>query len=62
MTGRMNGARKTGRPRQRWLDTLKGYASGSTISNMRQDTPGIERDGGWRGAATRGRMRLDGTR
>ena len=45
MTGRMNGARKTGRPRQRWLDTLKGYASGSTISNMRQDTPGIERDG-----------------
>ena len=24
MLGRMNGARKRGRPRQRWLDTLKG--------------------------------------
>ena len=34
MLGRMNGARKRGRPRQRWLDTLKGYASGATISNM----------------------------
>ena len=37
MLGRMNGARKRGRPRQRWLDTLKGYASGATISNMRRD-------------------------
>ena len=62
MLGRMNGARKRGRPRQRWLDTLKGYASGATISNMRRDA----RDrAGWRGATTavaRGRMRLDGTR
>ena len=24
MLGRMNGARKRGRPMQRWLDTLKG--------------------------------------
>ena len=38
------GARKRGRPRQRWLDTLKGYASGATISNMR-GVPGMERDG-----------------
>ena len=62
MLGRMNGARKRGRPRQRWLDTLKGCASGTTISNMRRDA----RDrAGWRGATTavaRGRMRLDGTR
>ena len=62
MLGRMNGARKRGRPRQRWLDTLKGYASGATINNMRRDA----RDrAGWRGATTavaRGRMRLDGTR
>ena len=57
MLGRMNGARKRGRPRQRWLDTLKGY-----VSDMRQDA----RDrAGWRGdtmAVARGRMRLDGTR
>ena len=62
MLGRMNGARKRGRPRQRWLDTLKGYANGATISNMRRDA----RDrAGWSGATTavaRGRMRLDGTR
>ena len=62
MLGRMNGARRRGRPRQRWMDTLKGYSSGATISNMRRYT----RDrAGWRGAATavgRGRMRLDGTR
>ena len=62
MLGRMNGARKRGRPRQRWLDTLKGYASGATINNMSRDA----RDrAGWRGAATavpRGRMRLNGTR
>ena len=62
MLGRMNGARKRGRPRQIWLDTLKGYASGATISNMSRDA----RDrAGWRGATTavaRGRMRLDGTR
>ena len=60
--GRMNGARKRGRPRQRWVDTLKGYAIGPTVSNMRRDA----RDrAGWRGATTvvaRGRMRLDGTR
>ena len=49
MLGRMNWARKRGRPKQRWLDTLKGYASWATISNMRRDT----RDrAGWRGAAT----------
>ena len=62
MFGRMNGARKRGRPRQRWLDTLKGYASGATINNMRPDA---KDRAGWRGAATavaRGRMRLDGKR
>ena len=62
MLGRMNGARKRGRPRQRWVNTLKPYASGATISNMRRDA----RDrAGWRGATTavaRGRMRLNGTR
>ena len=62
MLGRMNGARRRGRPRQRWLDTLVGYSSGATISNMRR----YARDrAGWRGAATdvaRSRMRLDGTR
>ena len=62
MLGRMNGTRNRGRPRQRWLDTLKEYASGATISNMRRDA----RDrAGWRGATTavaRARMRLDGTR
>ena len=61
MLGRMDGARKRGRPRQRRLDTLKGYASEATISNMRQ----YARDrAGWRGAATivaRRRMLLDGT-
>ena len=59
--GRMNGARKRGRPRQRWLNTLKGYSSGATISTMRRDA---RYSAGWRGAATavaRGRMRLDGT-
>ena len=60
MLGIMNGARRRGRPRR--LDTLKGYSSGATTSNMRRDA----RDrAGWRGAATavaRGRMRLDGTR
>ena len=62
MLGRMNGARKRGRPRQRWLDTLKGYANGATISNMRQ---GARDRAGWRGAATavaRGRMRHKVTR
>ena len=49
MLGRMNGARRRGRPRQRWLDTLVGYSSGATISNMRQ----YARDrAGWRGADT----------
>ena len=56
MLGRMNGARKRGRPRQIWLDTHKGYASGATINNMRRDA----RDrAGWRGATTavaRGRV------
>ena len=60
MLGRMNGTRKRGR--QIWLDTLEGYASGATISNMRRDA----RDrAGWRGATTavaRGRMRLDDPR
>ena len=57
MLGRMNGARKRGRPRERWLDTLNGYASGATINNMRRDA----RDrAGWRGATmavARGRIR-----
>ena len=61
MLGRMIGARKRGRPRQRWVDTLKGYTTGATISNMRR----YARDrAGWRGATVavaRGRMRLDGT-
>ena len=59
MPGRINVARKGGRPRQRWLDILKECASGATISNMRQDA----RDrAGWREATmavARGRMRLD---
>ena len=62
MLGRMNGARKGGRPMQRWVDTLKGYASGATISDIRRDA---RERAGWRGATTavaRGRMRLDGTR
>ena len=62
MLGRRNGARKRERPRQRWLDTLKGYSSGAIISNMRRD---VRYRAGWRGATTavtRGRMRLDGTR
>ena len=62
MLGRMNGVRKRGRPRQKWLDKFKGYSSGATISNMRRDA---RNRAGWRGAAmtvTRGRMRLDGTR
>ena len=62
MLGRMNGARKRGRTRQRWVDTLKGYASGATISDMKRDA---RERAGWRGATTavaRGRMRLDGTR
>ena len=62
MLGRMNEARKRARPIQRWLDTLKGYASGATISKMRQDARDRE---GWTGAApavARGRIRLDGKR
>ena len=49
MLGRMNGARRRGRPRQRWLDTLMGYSSGATISNIRRD---VRDRAGWRGAAT----------
>ena len=60
MLGRLNGARKRGIPRQIWLDTLKGYSSGATISNTRRDA----RDrAGWRGAAmdvARGRVRFTG--
>ena len=62
MLGRMNGARRRGRPRQRWLGVLMGYSSGATISNMRRYARDIA---GWGGAATdvaRSRMRLDGTR
>ena len=29
--------RERGRPRQRWLDTFKGCASGATINNMIRD-------------------------
>ena len=36
MLGRMNGVRRRGIPSQLWLDTLKGYSSGATISNMRR--------------------------
>ena len=62
MLRRKNGARRTGIPKQRWLDTLKGYSNGATIINMRRDA---RYRVGWRGAATavaRGRMRLDDTR
>ena len=55
MLGRMNGARRR-------LDTLKGYSSGATISNMRRDARDIV---GWKSTATdvaRRRIRLDGTR
>ena len=58
MLGRMNRTRRGGR----WLDTLMGYLSGATISNMRRYA---KYRAGWRGAATdvaRSRMRLDGTR
>ena len=37
MLERKNRAIRRGRPRQRWLDTLKGYSSGATISNMTRD-------------------------
>ena len=58
MLGIMNGARKRGRPRQSWLDTLKGYSIGATISNMIRDA----RDRtGWNGAATC-RQESDATR
>ena len=61
MFWRVSGARR-GRPRQRWLDTLKDYLNGSTINSMSWDA----RDrAGCRGAATaaaRGRKRLDSTR
>ena len=58
MLVRMNGTRRRGR----WLDTLMGYSSGATISNMRRYATDRA---GWRGAATdvaRSRMLLDGTR
>ena len=45
MLGRMDGARRRGRPIQKWLDTLKGYSSGATISNMRRVARNRE---GWR--------------
>ena len=44
IVGRMNGVRRRGRPRQRWLDTLMGISSGATISNI-DETPEIGRDG-----------------
>ena len=59
MFGRLNGARKRGRSRQIWLDTLKGYSSGATISNMSRDA---RYRAVWRGATTASWMRLDGTR
>ena len=70
MLGRTNGARKKGRPKQRWLDTLKGYSNGAIISNIiiimaKMAVEMRHHRAGWRGAATavaRGRMRLDGTR
>ena len=61
MLGRMNGVRRRGRLKQRWLDTLKRYSNGATISNMRRDASDRA---GWRGAVAavaRGRMRLNGT-
>ena len=61
MLGRMNGARKRGRPRQRWLDTLNGYVSGATISNMSRDAKDRAGCRGAIKAVARGQMRLDGT-
>ena len=49
MLGIMNGARRRGRPRERWLDTFKGYSSGASISNLVRDA---NDRAGWRGAAT----------
>ena len=62
MLGRMNEARRRGRPRNIWLDTRMRYSSGATNSTMRRHA----RDrAGWRGAVmavAKSRMRLDGTR
>ena len=60
MLGRMNGARRRGRSRQRWLDTINGYSSGTSFSNMRRDA---RYRAGWRGgvgcdSTAQGKVRL----
>ena len=60
MLGRMNGARKRGRPRQMRVDTLKGYASGATISDMRRDAR--ERESGMKRSYHGCRQGSDATR
>ena len=51
MLGRMNGARRRGRPRQRWLDTLKRYSSDFERSTHgQQETTRQRYKAGWRGA------------
>ena len=60
MVGRMGGYRSRGRPRQRWLDSIKKNFHG-TIHNMMRASR-CRRS--WRAAAmdvARGRIRLDGT-
>ena len=61
MLGGMRGKRRRGRPRTKWLDTIKDV-KGPSINIMRRDTrERVE----WRGATAavaRGRTRLDGTR
>ena len=57
----MRGKRRRGRPRTKWLDTIKDV-KGPSINIMRRDArERVE----WRGvtaAVARGRTRLDGTR
>ena len=61
MLGGMRGKRRRGRPRTKWLDTIKDV-KGPSINIMRRDArERVE----WRGATVavaRGRTRLDGTR
>ena len=61
MLGGMRGKRRRGRPRTKWLDTIKDV-KGPSINIMRRDArERVE----WRGATAavaRGRTRLDGTR
>ena len=60
MVGKMGGYRSRGRPRQRWLDSIKKNCYGTIFSMMR--TSRCRRS--WRTAVidvARGRIKLDGT-